>query len=64
LPKAPAAEGRSKLLSTIRQAAQKRPALRALDSLDRGEDGRTGFHPDRFNGVSGVVAAVGDKVTG
>jgi 2,5-diketo-D-gluconate reductase A len=24
--------------------------MRAIDSLDRGEDGRTGFHPDRFNG--------------
>jgi 2,5-diketo-D-gluconate reductase A len=24
--------------------------MAAIESLDRGEDGRTGFHPDRFNG--------------
>ena len=24
--------------------------MAAIESLDRGEEGRTGFHPDRFNG--------------
>jgi 2,5-diketo-D-gluconate reductase A len=24
--------------------------MEAIGSLDRGEEGRTGFHPDRFNG--------------
>jgi 2,5-diketo-D-gluconate reductase A len=31
--------------------------MAAIDSLDRGEDGRTGFHPDRFNGFPADFAA-------